>query len=183
MPEPLPIAAAQPRIEPHDVEANALAHAAAVRESGARVVVFPELSLTGYELDAAVITTDDPRLAPLVDACAETGSIALAGAPLPGDHIAILAVAAAEPRSSTARCGWGTRSPRDSRRGTRPPSWPSTLAARPRRLPGHGHPAARRGHGRAGHRRLRRRGWRRRRTRTCRTSAPGASPPSTASGW
>jgi predicted amidohydrolase len=92
MREPLTIAAAQPRIEPHDVEANALAHAAAVREAGARVVVFPELSLTGYELDAAVITPDDPRLAPLVDACAGTGSIALAGAPVSGDHIAILAV-------------------------------------------------------------------------------------------
>ena len=35
-----------------NLAANARAHAATVREAGARVVVFPELSLTGYELDA-----------------------------------------------------------------------------------------------------------------------------------
>jgi predicted amidohydrolase len=60
------------------------------------VVVFPELSLTGYELDAPSIRADDPRLAPIVEASAETGTIALAGAPVRGDvgreHIAMLAV-------------------------------------------------------------------------------------------
>jgi predicted amidohydrolase len=75
---------------------NAATHAAAVRSAGARVVVFPELSLTGYELDAAAIAPDDPRLAPLVAACAEAGSLALAGAPVDGGagrpHIAMLAV-------------------------------------------------------------------------------------------
>lgn len=48
MREPLPIAVAQPLCVPYDVAANAAAHAAAVRSAGARVVVFPELSLTGY---------------------------------------------------------------------------------------------------------------------------------------
>jgi predicted amidohydrolase len=88
----LVLAAAQPPCVPGDVAANAVAHAAAVRAAAARVVVFPEMSLTGYELDAAALTAQDPRLAPIVEACAETGALALVGAPVPGDHIAVLAV-------------------------------------------------------------------------------------------
>ncbi|WP_155375306.1 carbon-nitrogen hydrolase family protein [Catellatospora vulcania] len=79
---PLVIAVAQPLIVAYDVAANAVEHAAAVRAADARVVVFPELSLTGYQLDAPAITADDPRLGPLVQACAETGTLALAGAPV-----------------------------------------------------------------------------------------------------
>lgn len=89
---PLVIAAAQPLVLPYDVEANALTHAELVRTAGARVVVFPELSLTGYELDAPVVDPADPRLGPLVEACAETGSIALVGAPVEGPCIGTLAV-------------------------------------------------------------------------------------------
>jgi predicted amidohydrolase len=93
---PLTIAVAQPLCVARDVGANALSHAAAVRDAGARVVVFPELSLTGYELDAPAVALADPRLAPLVAACVETGSLALAGAPVHGEagrpHIAMLAV-------------------------------------------------------------------------------------------
>jgi predicted amidohydrolase len=96
MREPLVIAVAQPLCMPYDVAANAVTHAAALRSAGARVVVFPELSLTGYELDAPAITVDDPRLTPIVEACAEAGSLALVGAPVDGDagrsHIAMLAV-------------------------------------------------------------------------------------------
>ncbi|MFI6789485.1 carbon-nitrogen hydrolase family protein [Nonomuraea sp. NPDC050383] len=95
MPEPLTIAVAQPLSAAHDVAANAAEHARAVRSAAARVVVFPELSLTGYELDAATVEPGDARLAPLVAACAETGAVALAGAPVAGDrgpHIAMLAV-------------------------------------------------------------------------------------------
>ncbi len=88
----LTVAVAQPRCVSHDVAANAAAHAAAVRAAHARVVVFPEMSLTGYELDAAPIAPDDARLAPIVDACAATGALALAGAPVPGPHIGVLAV-------------------------------------------------------------------------------------------
>ena len=84
MPEPLTIAVAQPPCVALDVAANATAHAAAVRAAGTRVVVFPELSLTGYELDAPAVDGADPRLAELVAACAERGSIALAGAPVAG---------------------------------------------------------------------------------------------------
>lgn len=53
-----------------------------VREAAAQVVVFPELSLTGYELDAEPVSVSDSALRPIVDACEETGSIALAGAPV-----------------------------------------------------------------------------------------------------
>jgi predicted amidohydrolase len=96
MREPLTIAAAQPPSVAYDVAANALEHAAMVRAAGARVVVFPELSLTGYELDAPAIYAEDPRLLPLIEACTATGSLALVGAPVHGErgrsHIAMLAV-------------------------------------------------------------------------------------------
>lgn len=92
----LAIAAAQPACSPYDVAANAEAHAEGVRRAAARVVVFPELSLTGYELDAAPLSPEDSRLDPLRDACGEMGSVALAGAPVEGRrgqvHIALLAI-------------------------------------------------------------------------------------------
>ncbi|MFI5781725.1 carbon-nitrogen hydrolase family protein [Nocardia sp. NPDC051570] len=88
----LKIAVAQPKCVSHDVAANAVEHARAVREARARVVVFPELSLTGYELDAEVVAPDDARLRPIVDACAQTGALALVGAPVPGPWIACLGV-------------------------------------------------------------------------------------------
>ncbi|MEO3809126.1 carbon-nitrogen hydrolase family protein [Sphaerisporangium sp. B11E5] len=93
---PLTIAVAQPPCAVRDVAANAAAHAEAVRAARARVVVFPELSLTGYELGAPLVSPDDPRLAALIEACAETGTVALAGAPVGGEggaaYIAMLAV-------------------------------------------------------------------------------------------
>ncbi|WP_416981254.1 carbon-nitrogen hydrolase family protein [Streptomyces sp. T028] len=92
MKQPLSIAVAQPRCTAYDVTANAVAHAEAVRAADARVVVFPEMSLTGYELDAVPVVPDDERLAPIVAACAETGTLALVGAPVPGPRIGILAV-------------------------------------------------------------------------------------------
>lgn len=94
--QPLVLAVAQPPTTAYDVVANAAEHAAAVRAAQARVVVFPELSLTGYELDAPAITADDPRLVPIVTACAETATTALVGAPVRDEtgreHIATLAV-------------------------------------------------------------------------------------------
>jgi predicted amidohydrolase len=90
------IAVAQPPSVSLDVAANALTHAAAIRAANARVVVFPELSLTGYELDAPSVDSRDPRLAPIAAACAEAGSVALVGAPVAGaagrPHIAVLAI-------------------------------------------------------------------------------------------
>jgi len=92
VPDPLVLAVAQPPCVAGDVSANAVAHAVLIRAAAARVVVFPELSITGYELDAALIEPDDPRLAPLVDTCAMTGTTALVGAPVAGPHIGMLAV-------------------------------------------------------------------------------------------
>ncbi|MGW0521671.1 carbon-nitrogen hydrolase family protein [Crossiella sp. NPDC003009] len=89
---PLTIAVAQPPCISHDVAANAVTHAATVRAAGAGVVVFPELSLTGYELAADLISPEDARLWPIVEACADTGALALAGAPVAGPHIGMLAI-------------------------------------------------------------------------------------------
>jgi predicted amidohydrolase len=90
--EPLTLAVAQPPCTARDVSANVTAHAVLIRAAAARVVVFPEMSLTGYELDAPPLDPADPRLAPLVDVCALTGTTALAGAPVDGPHIGVLAI-------------------------------------------------------------------------------------------
>lgn len=76
---------AQPACAAYDVAANVAAHARVVGAARARVVVFPELSLTGYELDADAVGLDDVALEPLVDACAATGALALVGAPIEDD--------------------------------------------------------------------------------------------------
>jgi predicted amidohydrolase len=70
--------------------ADASSHAALVRRSGARLVVFPELSLTGYRYDAAPV--DFASLSPIVDACRDVGAIALVGAVVGGPSIAMLRV-------------------------------------------------------------------------------------------
>jgi predicted amidohydrolase len=86
------VAAAQLGAVPGDVEANVAAHADLVHAAaadGARLVVFPELSLTGYELERIAaepeltLAEDDPRLAPLQRACDATGATAVAGVPMP----------------------------------------------------------------------------------------------------
>ncbi len=89
----LTVAAAQPRCIARDVRANALEHARAIRDARARVVVFPELSLTGYELDADPVSPDSELLTPIVDSCAATGAVVLVGAPVEEGgrtHIAML---------------------------------------------------------------------------------------------
>jgi predicted amidohydrolase len=82
---PLRVAAVQPACAAFDVVANAGWHAAAVRSARSRLVVFPELSLTGYELDAPAVPLDGAPLEPIVDACDEAGSVALVGAPIEAD--------------------------------------------------------------------------------------------------
>src|SRR5256885_15548828 len=106
---PLLLAVAQPECVPYDVAANALAHAEIVGRAGARVVVFPELSLTGYELDAPPLAADDPRLAPLVEACRETGSLALAGAPVSGPPTGVLGAEGTGGRGASRERGAGGR--------------------------------------------------------------------------
>lgn len=82
------IAAAQTVPLPGDVAGNLQQHLLLVRvaaEQQAQVVVFPELSLTGYELElgsALAFSEDDPRLAPLVDAASSHSLTVVAGAPV-----------------------------------------------------------------------------------------------------
>jgi len=78
----LTVAAVQPACAASDVAANAGSHAAAVRSSRSRLVVFPELSLTGYELDAQPVPLGGGLLHPIIDACGDAGSVALVGAPV-----------------------------------------------------------------------------------------------------
>jgi predicted amidohydrolase len=116
------MAVAQPKCTSYDITVNAATHADVVRSAEAQVVVFPELSLTGYELDASAITAADPRLAPIIQACAATGSLALVlvGASLRGvdgrEHIAMPAIDGQGAASPIARCGWGPPKRNVSRR-------------------------------------------------------------------
>ena len=131
MREPLTIAVAQPLCVPYDIAANAATHAATIRSAGARVVVFPELSLTGYELDAPAITADDPRLAPIVEACRRDGVAGAGGRPGPGRGRAACTSGrwpstARVPPSPIARCGWAGRSRSGSVREARRPCSRST---------------------------------------------------------
>jgi predicted amidohydrolase len=82
------IAVAQTVPVPGDIDANlaqhlSLVHAAA--EHGPQVLVFPELSLTGYELgvaDSVAFAPDDPRLTSLIDAAASYSMTLVVGAPV-----------------------------------------------------------------------------------------------------
>jgi predicted amidohydrolase len=81
------LAAAQTIPRRGDVEANLAEHLRLVRvaaEEGAALLVFPELSLTGYELDLAeklAFTPSDPRLEPLAEAAAAFALTLVVGAP------------------------------------------------------------------------------------------------------
>jgi predicted amidohydrolase len=90
-PAPLTVAAGQAACAALDVPANVAAAAGLVRRAaarGARLLVLPELFLTGYELAAIAadpamyaVVPGDVRLDPLAAACAETGTAAVVGAP------------------------------------------------------------------------------------------------------
>ncbi|THV33656.1 carbon-nitrogen hydrolase family protein [Glycomyces buryatensis] len=100
-PAPLSIAAAQPQLRRNDLAYNAAAHAAVIRDAGTRLVVFPELSLTSYALDAPAVSLEDPVFDAIREACTETGSVALVGAPVREtdgvEHIAAIRVDAEGP--------------------------------------------------------------------------------------
>jgi predicted amidohydrolase len=126
MPEHLALAVAQPRCASHDVAANALTHAETVRAAAARISIFPELSLTGYELDSPPVHPSDPRLTPLVEACRETGSLAVVGAPVLGEagrlHIAMLAIDGLGARVAYTKMWLGGAEPDRFSPGTSPAS-------------------------------------------------------------
>lgn len=99
-PAALKIAAAQSTSIAGDIEANVQRHLQFMRqaiEHGVQLLVFPELSLTGYESSLAhelAIEADDPRLTPLRDLAAESGMVTVVGAPLraAGDRLLIAAL-------------------------------------------------------------------------------------------
>lgn len=82
------LAAAQTMPVRGDVEANLQQHVRLVEEAAKRnvgLLAFPELSLTGYELDLApslAFETADTRLRPLLRAAAEHHMTIVAGAPV-----------------------------------------------------------------------------------------------------
>jgi len=82
------IAAIQSASVKGDIAANLARHLAFSRQAaalGARLALFPELSLTGYEPEVAAATAlrgDDARLAPLVELAQSSGMTIVAGAPL-----------------------------------------------------------------------------------------------------
>lgn len=101
MAEPASFAAAQTVPVRGDVEANLAEHlrlADAAADEGARVVVYPELSLTGYELELGpelAFTLDDARLEPLRARAQARGVMLVVGAPVRVDarlHIGALAL-------------------------------------------------------------------------------------------
>ncbi|WP_229213348.1 MULTISPECIES: carbon-nitrogen hydrolase family protein [unclassified Duganella] len=94
------IAAAQSPSIAGDIEANVRIHLRfieAAQAQGVELLLFPELSLCGYELPLlrdCLLTPDDARLAPLRDAAMATGMRIIAGAPLAGDSDALPYIAA-----------------------------------------------------------------------------------------
>jgi predicted amidohydrolase len=104
MPMNVVLAAAQSKSVPGDVSRNVARHllvAAMASRHGAHLLVFPELSLTGYELGLARANVVDPEsvlLLPLRQLAQQAGMTIVAGAPVLGGndelHIAALAFGA-----------------------------------------------------------------------------------------
>lgn len=110
--KPIVVAAVQTRPSAADIQANAAEHARSIAhaaEQGARICLFPELSLTGYELDAinadprrCTVTPDDPRLTPVQEACRDAGVHALVGAPTRTDEGLQVATLVIDPTGQVA---------------------------------------------------------------------------------
>lgn len=96
---------------PLDVEANVGRHVEAVRdaaERGARLVVLPELSLTGYELggiSTVALSPGDVRLEPLREVSRSTGATAVVGAPTRRDGRTYLSAVADQPDGEAITAG------------------------------------------------------------------------------
>lgn len=88
---PLTVAAGQATCAPLDIAANVATAARLVRRAadhGVELLILPELFLTGHELTAIVVepakyavSETDSRLDPLADACADTRTAVVVGAP------------------------------------------------------------------------------------------------------
>ncbi|MYM97163.1 carbon-nitrogen hydrolase family protein [Rugamonas sp. FT81W] len=94
------IAAAQSPSIAGDIDANVRIHLRfieAAQAQGVELLLFPELSLCGYELPLlrdCLLTPDDARLAPLRNAAMATGMRIIAGTPLTADSDALPCIAA-----------------------------------------------------------------------------------------
>lgn len=88
MPSFSSLAVAQTSPLPGEIAANTAEHlrlAQLASSGGARILVYPELSLTGYEIRTApsvAFTERDPRLLPLSDAASTYGMTIVVGAPV-----------------------------------------------------------------------------------------------------
>jgi len=96
MTQPRSISVAQTRPVKRDVNANLVEHIRLTQiaaSEGAQIVVFPELSLTGYELSLAsdlAFSQDDPRLSTLIEASSSSSVTLVVGAPVRiGPHLHI----------------------------------------------------------------------------------------------
>ncbi|MFE4397269.1 MULTISPECIES: carbon-nitrogen hydrolase family protein [Streptomycetaceae] len=100
---PLRIATVQAQAVAGDIPANAAQAAGLIREAaraGARLVLFAEKFLSGYEPELIsadpvryAVQPGDPRLAPIAEACRETGTAAIVGAAVrDGDDLRISAL-------------------------------------------------------------------------------------------
>ena len=105
----LRIAAAQSASVAGDIGANVRRHCAfidAAAGAGVQLLVFPELSLSGYEpalLAASLLKADDPRLEPLRERAQALGMTIVVGAPLPnGDGLPFIGAIAFQPDGRTA---------------------------------------------------------------------------------
>ncbi|GAB24516.1 glutamine-dependent NAD(+) synthetase [Gordonia polyisoprenivorans NBRC 16320 = JCM 10675] len=90
----LRVAVAQPG-DGSSLRDSARRHAGLIRRAGADLIVFPELSLTGYHLDARDVAVDATELGVIADACHDSGCTALIGAPISENgqrYIAVLRI-------------------------------------------------------------------------------------------
>lgn len=136
------LAAAQTVPVPCDVNANIAQHLELARvaaERGAEVVVFPELSLTGYELahgSSLAFSENDDRLTPLREAARVLGAILIVGAPVhlhAALHIAAFILHPDGTQAIHTKRHLGEFSPEDADEGRLPPPehaffTPGTLA-------------------------------------------------------
>jgi predicted amidohydrolase len=104
------IAAAQSPSIPGDIEANVGIHLrfiAAARAEGVQLLVFPELSLCGYELPLlrdCLLSPDDPRLQAIRAAASAADMTVIVGAPVGdgGDGLPFIASIAFAPDGTTS---------------------------------------------------------------------------------
>jgi len=125
------IAVAQTSPVRGDVQANLEEHLRLARiaaAEGAQVVVYPELSLTGYELALAHVlafSEDDPRLSPLLDAASSHAMTLIVGAPVrvgPRLHIGAFILSPHRPTELYTKHYLGAFPPSASCDGTVPPA-------------------------------------------------------------